>query len=186
MAAIPTVFISYSHKDEVWKNRLVAHLGVLEQQGLLQTWDDRRIEAGDEWLDEIRKGMNAAKVAILLISADSLTSKFILHMEVPRLLERREREGMIIFPVICKDSLWQEIPWLAKLQARPLDGRALASFKGNSRDTALTKIAKEILEMVRGDIKVSEEARSPVLDLPHRSLDINDQTLTERQIQLAE
>jgi len=22
----PTIFISYSHKDEVWKNRLVSHL----------------------------------------------------------------------------------------------------------------------------------------------------------------
>ena len=31
----PTVFISYSHKDEDWKNRLVTHLGVLRHQGLL-------------------------------------------------------------------------------------------------------------------------------------------------------
>ena len=42
----PTVFISYSHKDEEWKDRLVTHLGVLQQQGLLDLWDDRRIERG--------------------------------------------------------------------------------------------------------------------------------------------
>jgi tetratricopeptide (TPR) repeat protein len=149
MPPAPTVFISYSHKDEVWKDRLVTHLGVLEHQGLLQTWNDRNIGAGDEWLEEIRKGMDAAKVAVLLISAHSLTSRFILNTEVPRLLERRESEGMIVFPVICKDSLWQEIPWLAKLQARPRDGKALASFRGNSRDVELAKIAKEILEITR-------------------------------------
>ena len=40
----PTVFISYSHKDEKWKNRLVTHLGVLEKEGLLDLWDDRKIE----------------------------------------------------------------------------------------------------------------------------------------------
>jgi hypothetical protein len=31
----PTIFISYSHKDEGWKDRLVTHLGVLQSQGLL-------------------------------------------------------------------------------------------------------------------------------------------------------
>ena len=35
----PTVFISYSHKDEDWKDRLVTHLGVLAQQGVLEVWD---------------------------------------------------------------------------------------------------------------------------------------------------
>ena len=42
----PSVFISYSRKDEEWKDRLVTHLGVLEQEGLLDLWDDRRIELG--------------------------------------------------------------------------------------------------------------------------------------------
>ena len=44
----PSVFISYSHKDEEWKDRLVTHLGVLEQAGILDVWEDRRIEAGDD------------------------------------------------------------------------------------------------------------------------------------------
>lgn len=42
----PTVFISYSHKDEVWKDRLVTHLAGLERDGRLRVWDDRRIRAG--------------------------------------------------------------------------------------------------------------------------------------------
>jgi tetratricopeptide (TPR) repeat protein len=145
----PSVFISYSHKDEVWKDRLVTHLGVLQNQGLLQTWTDRDIGAGDEWFEEIRNAMNAARVAVLLISASSLTSKFILHTEIPHLLERRAREGMAVFPVLCKACLWQEIPWLAKLQARPRDDKALASFSGNRLESELVKIAKEILEIAR-------------------------------------
>lgn len=63
---IPTVFISYSHKDEDWKDRLVTHLGVLEEEGLLRTWNDRKIGAGDEWFEEIRKAMDTARVAVLL------------------------------------------------------------------------------------------------------------------------
>ena len=44
----PTVFISYSHKDEDWKDRLRPHLGVLEKAGRITLWDDRRIDAGDD------------------------------------------------------------------------------------------------------------------------------------------
>lgn len=40
----PTVFISYSHKDEVWKDRLETQLRVLQFEGLLETWTDRQID----------------------------------------------------------------------------------------------------------------------------------------------
>jgi hypothetical protein len=155
-----SVFISYSHQDEAWRDRLVKHLGVLQNQGLLQTWTDRDIGAGDEWFAKLRNAMNAARVAIVLISADSLTSKFILHTEIPHFLERRTQEGMTVFPVLCKDCLWQEIPWLAKLQARPRDGRALASFRGSKLDSELAKIAKEILEIARNGPVITESSGS--------------------------
>ncbi len=156
----PSVFISYSHTDEVWKDRLAKHLGVLEAQGLLGTWDDRKIRAGDEWLDEIRSGMNGARVAVLLVSANSLTSKFILHTEVPHLLEKRAQAGLTFFPVICRDCLWQEVPWLVQLQARPRDGKPLESFRGGRLNTELAKIAKEILDIVRDGSRPPRSVRT--------------------------
>jgi hypothetical protein len=36
---MPSVFLSYSHKDEDWKKRLRTHLAVLEAEGLLDVWD---------------------------------------------------------------------------------------------------------------------------------------------------
>ena len=60
----PTIFISYSHKDEVWKDRLLDHLGGLEEEGFLKVWNDRNIGAGDEWFEEIRNAMDAAQVAV--------------------------------------------------------------------------------------------------------------------------
>jgi len=56
----PSVFISYSHKDEDWKDRLVTHLGVLEEAGILDLWNDRRIEAGDDWKPEIEEAESTA------------------------------------------------------------------------------------------------------------------------------
>jgi hypothetical protein len=146
---MPSIFLSYSHKDEVWKDRLQKHLGVLEAQVLLDVWDDRRIGGGEDWLKKIESAIERASVAVLLISADFLTSPFILNKEVPRFLERRVLEGIAVCPVIVHPCAWEEVSWLARLQARPRDGRALSSHRGHRLDEELAKISKEILNLVR-------------------------------------
>ena len=45
------------------------------------------------WYPAIEKALNEASAAILLVSADFLISEFIRNEEIPRLLERREKEG---------------------------------------------------------------------------------------------
>src|SRR5262245_18665540 len=66
----------------------------------------------------IQEAMNAAGVAILLISANSLTSDFILREEISRLLERRASEGLRIFPVIIKPCDWEAVGWLRRMNLR--------------------------------------------------------------------
>ncbi len=63
----PRIFISYSRADEVWKDRLVRHLRVLELEGEVELWDDSRLQAGDAWRPAIEQAMDAA---VLLVSAD--------------------------------------------------------------------------------------------------------------------
>ncbi|MDP3612280.1 MAG: toll/interleukin-1 receptor domain-containing protein, partial [Rubrivivax sp.] len=77
------LFISYSHRDEAKKNTLNKHLTVLTRAGVaLDVWDDRRIQGGDDWRQEIRQAIEGCDIALLLISADFLISKFILDEEV--------------------------------------------------------------------------------------------------------
>ena len=68
------VFISYSHKDEREKDKLLAHLGILRHAGLIGLWSDDQIGAGVDWEQKIREAMAQAQVAILLISANFLNS----------------------------------------------------------------------------------------------------------------
>jgi hypothetical protein len=53
----------------MWKDRLLTQLGVLQQQSILELWHDRRIGAGADWYQDICKAMDAAHIAVLLISA---------------------------------------------------------------------------------------------------------------------
>lgn len=66
----PSVFISYSHKDEIWKDHLQRHLEVLENVGKINIWEDRKIDHGGKWFNEINDAMRNAAVAVCLISSD--------------------------------------------------------------------------------------------------------------------
>ncbi len=134
---MPKVFISYSHKDEVWKDRLQKQLAVLEHQGLLSVWEDRQIAAGDDWYPEIERAIESAHVAILLITADFLSSKFILGKKVPPLLERRKQEGLRVIPLILKPCTWQIVDWLSQIQGRPEDNKPLSGFNEHDQDDCI-------------------------------------------------
>ena len=141
----PNVFLSYSHQDKRLKERLATHLSVL--RGRLTVWEDRQLRAGDDWLAEISGAIESADVAVLLISADFLASDFISREEVPRLLRRREQDGLAIVPVLLKSCPWEAIPWLAAMQIRPTDARPVAALRGDAREQALAAVAQEILQL---------------------------------------
>jgi MTH538 TIR-like domain (DUF1863). len=142
------IFISYSHKDKNWKDRLVTQLGVLEQQGTLEVWTDDDIGAGEDWYQKIENALESASVAILLVSASSLSSTFILRKEVVRLLQLRDEAGLRIFPIIATDCLWEKHKWLAKMQVRPRDRRPLQEKSAARKNTELTNIAAEIAKII--------------------------------------
>lgn len=156
--AVPKVFISYSHQDEEWKDRLVRHLSVLEQQSLIDVWEDRSIGGGSEWEPAILDAMESSSIAVLLVSANYLTSDFIMGVEVPSLLERRGNEGLTIVPVVIKPCRWQNVPWLAKLNMRPTDAKPLSGTVDHQIDEILAELGGEILSL-----SIAGPGRSPAL-----------------------
>lgn len=150
----PTIFISYSHIDEEDKKELLAHFEVLQHIGA-NVWIDDKIGAGGDWNAEIKKAMSEAMVAILLITKNFLTSKFINSHEVPELLARREREGLHVMPIIGRDCAWDAVEWLTKMNVKPKNGRPVWGDGGSHVDEDLAAIARE----VAGIIKVEGLAR---------------------------
>ena len=140
------IFISYSHKDEGFKDELALMLESMQRRGIIDAWQDRRIEAGDEWYQAIQTAMNDCNIALLLVSKDFLASSFIRNEEIPHLLQRRKKEGMRLIPIIIRPCLWSSEPILKGLQALPKDGKAVISFPEDNgeRDQAWADIAKVI------------------------------------------
>ena len=104
------VFVSYSHRDKKWLQRLQVHLKPLVRAGDIDLWDDTRIRPGADWKAQIDRALASARVAVLLVSADFLASDFIQDQELPVLLEAAERRGTRILPVILSHSLFTGSP----------------------------------------------------------------------------
>ena len=119
------VFISYSHKDAKWLEKLKQFLRPLEEKELIRVWDDTEIRAGSDWLGDISKALESARVAVFLVTQNFLDSPFIREKELPVLIDAAKNRGCLIFWIAVSSSTFEDSP-LAKFQgvnppSAPLD-----------------------------------------------------------------
>lgn len=86
-----TVFISYSHKDKGTLEKMTPFLEAVPEVKKVLWFDQSEIDYGDRSDDEIRNGLAASRIGILLISPHFLNSEYIKTKELPFLIEREER-----------------------------------------------------------------------------------------------
>jgi hypothetical protein len=177
-----TVFISYSHKDEDWKNLLRPHLEMLEQLGLIKLWDDRRIDPGGAWFQEIRAVIGQAAISICLISADYLASSFCTKEEIPYLLRRQAKEGMVLIVVLCRQCAWKAVPWLRSIQFLPRDGKSVGSDYRDDPDRIFSEVAEQIARYLdEPDISAGATVRSVSWPKPEQ-VDITQLHIADAEI----
>lgn len=92
------IFISYSRRDTEFVTRLASDLNAQ----VTGVWfDQSTIQLGQKWHDEIMDGIRECKAFILVLSPDSVESKYVRE-EVNKALEL----GKTIFPVIYRPATW--------------------------------------------------------------------------------
>jgi hypothetical protein len=77
-----------------------------------------------------------------------LVSSFILNQEVKAALDAHWNRGLKIYPIIVGAVDIQAVPWLKKMNIRPRDAKALASYSPAKRDEVMASLAGEIREIV--------------------------------------
>ncbi|HEX6649718.1 MAG TPA: TIR domain-containing protein, partial [Pyrinomonadaceae bacterium] len=141
------VFISYSHTDVRWLRRLQVHLKPLESAGEIMRWDDTLIKPGENWREEIKSGLEQAKVAVLLISADFLASDFINSDELPALLTAAQAEGLVILPIVLSPSRFEKTK-LSQFQAVNGPSRPLNAMTRAKQEAVFVKVSQIIEEAI--------------------------------------
>jgi hypothetical protein len=154
----PIIFISYSHLDEPdalldpradgWLTFVTSHLKPAAVHGKLEVWDDRRIDGGGDWRAEIDEALNRCAVCVLLVSRHSLSSRFILDVEMKRMLERHQHDGTHLYPIVITSVDLGVAPWLRKLNLRPTNGTALELYDPGPRNKVMSDLAAEIRRII--------------------------------------
>ena len=100
------LFCCYCHKDENLRNQLEIQLRLLQRQGVISSWHDRLIGAGQEWKAHISRNLEQADIILLLVSADFIASDYCYDIEMTRALERHRAGTARVIPVIVRDVNW--------------------------------------------------------------------------------
>ena len=150
------LFISYSHVDRDWVERLQKMIRPLVHSEALRLWDDSQIPAGAKWKVEIEKALASARVALLLVSDDFLASEFVINKELPPLLRAAEEEGLCILWV-CLGPCFYEATSIHEYQAVLPPGEPLEAMGPVQHKMALKSIAGAIRDALTSEVAPAQD-----------------------------
>jgi pSer/pThr/pTyr-binding forkhead associated (FHA) protein len=135
------VFFSYARRDKMLRDRLEEHLSNLKYRGLIQTWHDRDILAGSDWLEQIDISLHNAQIILLLISSTFMASDYCYGKEMRQALQLHAQEKATVIPILLRPVLYAGAPF-ARLSMLPANGKPVTSWR--DRDSAFVDVAINI------------------------------------------
>src|SRR5947209_1968404 len=106
MSAKPVIFISYAHADEPekptegeiqWLTFVLRFLQPAVKHGVFNLWIDRQMIGGADWDPEIDQKLRTCDIFILLVSANSLASNYIVDKEIAIIRKRQAKGDNVYF-----------------------------------------------------------------------------------------
>jgi hypothetical protein len=170
-----TVFFSYSHKDDALRDEMETHLSALKRQGLIDTWHDRRIGAGEEIDHVISEHLEKADIIFLLVSPYFIASDYCYDVEMKRAIERHKAGEARVIPVILHPCDWHSLPF-GKLMATPADGKPVSMFPNqHAAFLEISQAIRKAAEEVNAKSYGGSSAKSTVQIAPGRKVDSEPQ-----------
>lgn len=136
-----SIFFSYCDKDQRLKDRLETQLSLLKQQGLISSWCNRKIVAGEDRSEETNSHLEDAQIILLLISPDFIASDYCYGVEMKKAMERHESGHSFVIPIILRPVTWEDTPF-QKLQVLPTSKKPVTRWR--NLDEAFLNVANGI------------------------------------------
>lgn len=175
-----SVFLSYSHADESFKDEFKKHAAPLRRNEIISSWDDREILAGQEWESEIITNLETAELILLMISPDFLDSNFCYDREMKIAVERHNSGSAIVIPIILKNCDWGDTEF-AKLQGLPKDAKAISTWE--DRDTAWLDVIKGIKKSIEELKKKDNALTKPIFETESIITDDHETWINDTEVE---
>lgn len=160
-------FISYSHNDSKYLDRLHIHLSNLKREGKITTWYDRDILAGGEINTDISAALEGCDLFIALVSPDFIASSYCVEKEMLKAIELHNSEKCRLVPIIIEPCDWQQTP-LQKYKALPKDGKPISEWQ--NENTAFLDVVTELRRIAdTPNTEIKSQPSAPNIISPHSS-----------------
>ena len=173
--AKPVIFISYSHKDEPehahgeeiqWLSFVRTYLQPAVKHGVFDLWVDQNMPGGTDWVPEIERKLRACDIFILLVSANSMASDYIVDKEIAIIRERQTNgEPVHFYPLLLTPTPKAGLYKIKDKNLRPRDAKPFSGYAFHDRAQHMTDAANEIAALVE-EIVVRKIAERPSEAVP--------------------
>jgi tetratricopeptide (TPR) repeat protein len=170
------VFYSYASEDQTLRDQLEKHLGNLTRQGIITSWSNRNINAGQEWKKTIQTYLDEADIILLLISSDFFSSDFCYSVELQNALERQRKGEAEVLPILLRPVDWEQSSF-SHLPVLPVNAEPINTWP--NLDKAFLEVVKGIKESVvrkylqRGQKLLSREQPEKALIVCEKAIQVN-------------
>ena len=169
MSAKPLIFISYAHADEPekprgeeiqWRSFVMKFLRPAVRSGAFAMWVDRQMPGGTEWDSEIERHLRDCDIFILLVSANSMASDYIIDKELEIARQRKAKGEIEIYPLLIEPTPKAGLDRVRDFNLRPRDAKPFQSYSLAERNQHMSDAADEIAAIADG-IAARKEAAAP-------------------------
>lgn len=142
------IFISYSHLDMKYKEKLINSLKSLELGYNINTWHDGKILAGNNIDSEVLNHLAKSQIVLLLLTPNFLSSWYCIKVELEKAISLMNQGKCLVIPVVFLEcTLVENLPFY-KLKRVPQDGKAIASKSFKNQTTGCTQATNMIKDLI--------------------------------------
>lgn len=132
------LFISYSHRNKVWMERLMPLLDGFQYDDrltkwrltYLHGWHDNELTKGNQWDGEIRQELAEMDIFVPLVSTEFFSSWYIQNVELDCARQRHAAGELLVVPILLYDiNLRQKCGFLHGFNTLPATGRWWSSYR---------------------------------------------------------
>jgi hypothetical protein len=154
----PLVFISYAHLDEPekpraeeiqWLSFVMKFLRPAVKSGRFAIWVDTQMPGGTKWDQEIERNLRVCDLFILLVSANSMGSEYIVDKELEIARERQEAGDLEVYPLLIEATPKAGLEKVEDFNLRPRTTKPFQSYSLADRNQHMTDAADEIADRTK-------------------------------------